>query len=347
MARILLASWALVIMLAASPLAAVAQERPTPTPTTVARATPRPVPTATPTPRPLRPGRLWPSPDPALAQEHFWLARPFAPPAEDDIEYWYPYGSTGGGRYLIHHGVDIGNPLGTPVLSVAPGRVIVAGEDLTTTYGLTPNFYGRLVIVELNRRLDDRPVYVLYGHLQTIAVQVGQEVRTGDRIGTVGMTGIALGPHLHLEVRVGSNTYDAARNPDLWLRPFPQQGLIAGRLVDEKGRTWPEARIVIYKAERRDRIWRELYTYVDDPGISPDDAWGENFTIPDLLAGTYILETKIGDRYETREVTVKPGEIAFVLWQVPAAASAFPPVAPPPTPRPTYPPPMRPPLPML
>jgi murein DD-endopeptidase MepM/ murein hydrolase activator NlpD len=331
-----------IIIFVASVNAVMAQETPTP----IATSTPRPTPAATPTPRPLRPGRVWPAPNPAQAREHFWLARPFAPPAEDDIEYWYPYGSTGAGRYLIHHGVDIGNPMGTPILNVAPGRVVVAGEDLTATYGLTTNFYGRLVVVELNQRWDDRPVFVLYGHLQTIAVTVGQEVQTGDRIGTVGMAGIALGPHLHLEVRIGKNTYDSVRNPDLWLRPFPGQGLIAGRLIDDKGRTWPEAHILIYKAERRDRIWRELYTYVDDPGISPDDAWGENFSIPDLLAGDYVLETKIGSHIETLPVTVKPGEVTFVLWQIPANGSPLPPPTPR-APRPTYPPPMRRPLPML
>ena len=52
-------------------------------------------------------------------------------------------------------------------------------------------------------RLD---VYLLYGHLSQVSVATGQRVAPGDLVGAVGMTGIAIGPHLHVEMRLGANT---------------------------------------------------------------------------------------------------------------------------------------------
>ena len=55
----------------------------------------------------------------------------------------------------------------------------------------------------------------LYAHQSSIAVSVGQSVGRGDVIGYVGQTGLAAGPHLHFEVRVGGKTYD----PLAYVRP--------------------------------------------------------------------------------------------------------------------------------
>ena len=93
------------------------------------------------------------------------------------------------------------NPMGTPILATASGTIVVAGDDLHQVYGARDNFYGLLVIEELDRRLDGNPIYVLYGHLSRVKVQVGQKVKTGEVIGLVGMSGVAEGPHLHMEVR--------------------------------------------------------------------------------------------------------------------------------------------------
>jgi len=48
----------------------------------------------------------------------------------------------------------------------------------------------------------------MYAHLSSIAVRVGQLVVTGDRVGTVGATGDATGPHLHFEVRLRGAAVD-------------------------------------------------------------------------------------------------------------------------------------------
>jgi len=205
----------------------------------------------------------------------------------------------------------MGNPMGTPVLAVAPGTVIVAGTDETQVYGPQPNFYGQLVVVQLDREFHGQPVFVLYGHLSRVVAQVGQRVDAGDVLGEVGMTGVAIGPHLHFEVRVGANTYAHTRNPELWLKPLPGHGTIAGVLLDAQGNPIPEAVINFHRAEAPDRRWREVWTYASNE-VNPDDEWGENFVMGDVPAGDYVLKVSVGGRLYTQEVNVRAGATSFV-----------------------------------
>ena len=50
-----------------------------------------------------------------------------------------------------------------------------------------------------------------YAHMQNIYVKPGQEVKQGDVIGTMGNSGLSDGPHLHYEVRIGSQVLDPAK----------------------------------------------------------------------------------------------------------------------------------------
>jgi murein DD-endopeptidase MepM/ murein hydrolase activator NlpD len=50
-----------------------------------------------------------------------------------------------------------------------------------------------------------------YGHLESIAVTVGQSVVSGDMIGTVGSTGLSTGPHLHFEIWQGGESVEPGR----------------------------------------------------------------------------------------------------------------------------------------
>lgn len=225
---------------------------------------------------------------------------------------FYPYGTTANGRYFLHHGVDIENPSGTPVLAVASGTVIVAGSDQVEVYGLKPDFYGQLVVVQLDGEFHEQPVFVLYGHLSRITARVGQRVTAGDVLGEVGMTGVAIGPHLHFEVRVGANTYADTRNPELWLKPLAGHGTIAGQLLDAQGNPIPEALINFHRAEEPDRRWRETWTYASDE-VNPDEEWSENFVMGDVPAGSYVLKTRIGGRLYAQEVTVEAGRTSLVI----------------------------------
>ncbi len=88
-----------------------------------------------------------------------------------------------------HAGIDYGAPTGTPVRVVSDGIVEFAGWQ---------NGYGNVVVV---KHAGDRST--LYAHLSRLDVRKGQSVEQGMRIGAVGMTGWATGPHLHFEFKVG------------------------------------------------------------------------------------------------------------------------------------------------
>jgi murein DD-endopeptidase MepM/ murein hydrolase activator NlpD len=89
----------------------------------------------------------------------------------------------------IHNGLDLAAPVGAPIRSSAAGRVVMAQDRIITGYTIV---------------LEHMPgVYGLYYHLDSLEVSEGEFVQQGDRIGTVGATGLVTGPHLHWEIRVG------------------------------------------------------------------------------------------------------------------------------------------------
>jgi len=105
--------------------------------------------------------------------------------------------------WRAHHGVDYAAPTGTAVRSVGEGTVDFAGWR---------NGYGNVVeIVHAKERST------VYAHLSRMDVRKGQRIEQGQRIGAVGATGWATGPHLHFEFRVKGQFQDPlsiARNAD-------------------------------------------------------------------------------------------------------------------------------------
>lgn len=91
-------------------------------------------------------------------------------------------------QWRAHKGVDYGAPNGTPVRAVGDGLVDFAGWQ---------NGYGNVVEI---RHSNNRST--VYAHLSRIDVKRGQRVDQGTRIGAVGATGWATGPHLHFEFKV-------------------------------------------------------------------------------------------------------------------------------------------------
>ena len=93
-----------------------------------------------------------------------------------------------------HNGIDYAAPTGTPVRTVGDGVVEEAGWK---------NGYGNTVVV---RHSGNRTT--LFAHLSRMDVRKGQRVEQGQRIGAVGSTGWATGPHLHFEFRVNDQHVD-------------------------------------------------------------------------------------------------------------------------------------------
>lgn len=95
----------------------------------------------------------------------------------------------------FHAGLDFAAATGTDTLAPSDGVVTFAGRySLRRSVGWWR--YGNLVALRHGERF-----ITLYGHLDEIKVQVGDEVKQGDVIGTVGNTGWSTNPHLHYEVR--------------------------------------------------------------------------------------------------------------------------------------------------
>ncbi|MCR4859431.1 MAG: M23 family metallopeptidase [Bacteroidales bacterium] len=89
--------------------------------------------------------------------------------------------------YVRHEGLDLIVPRGTPVLAAADGTVQSASSSKTG---------GNTVRIR-----HDGGYETVYAHLERMDVRAGQRVRSGQKIGSVGMSGQALAPHLHYEVR--------------------------------------------------------------------------------------------------------------------------------------------------
>ena len=95
---------------------------------------------------------------------------------------------------MMHTGIDIRMPSGTPVYAAGPGEVLYAGWL---------RGYGQIVIIDHGRDLSS-----VYAHLSRLAVGEGDRVKKGQNIGAVGTTGTTTGAHLHFEVRVNGEAKD-------------------------------------------------------------------------------------------------------------------------------------------
>jgi murein DD-endopeptidase MepM/ murein hydrolase activator NlpD len=253
---------------------------------------------------------------PALGQEsdgyvventHYWLARPIALRANAQSAVGFPYGWHRNHQSPIHHGVDMVNPRGTPVLAAADGTIYYAGNDFERIFGEKLNFYGTLIIVQHALEAPEGgTLFTLYGHLDRIDVEIGQQVAQGEVIGAVGATGIALGSHLHFEVRVGSaDDYFATRNPELWYAPLDGTGTLIGRLLNADGSPALGVRLTLSAPTRAPYT----FTY-SDPNLRSDPAFNENFTLADLPAGCYRLRAR-GTRLDV-PICLKAGETVFI-----------------------------------
>jgi len=105
-------------------------------------------------------------------------------------------------KKMMHNGIDYSADEGTKIYAPMEGKVLTAGY-----YG----DFGNYIIINHSNGFSSR-----YAHMATIDVKEGDVVSLGQVIGTVGKTGMSMGPHLHFEILKNGNFV----NPDDYLEPY-------------------------------------------------------------------------------------------------------------------------------
>lgn len=261
--------------------------------------------------------------------DHFYLARPIA---ADEVNWPianYRYGGTFF-QEVTHTGVDIPAKPGTLVLAAGSGTVVWADWGLFS--GVPDNYkdaYGRAVAIRHDFGYNGQPLYTVYAHLREVYVTNGQWVETGTPLGEVGDTGITTGPHLHLEIRLGANSYFSTYNPELWVAPPQGWGALAGRVM-ESNRELMRRSPVIIRSNETSRQW-EVNTYGPE-AVNPDPYYNENMVISDLPAGSYTVVIVYDGKEQRLQVEILPGRITYFTFR---GSFGYSTEYPTPTPRPT------------
>ncbi len=217
----------------------------------------------------------------------------------------YPYASTENGKRDPHHGVEFPNPSGTPVYAAGEGVVVFAGPDDTRTYSPWRNYYGNLVVIK-----HENDLYTLYAHLSKIVVAAGDQVDVGDKIGEVGSSGVAIGSHLHFEVRRGNmQDYFATVNPELWLAPRPPFGVIALSIINADG-NFERAKISLEQYSSSSKLIDTYYVDTYHPSLALGN---ENAAIGDLPDGRYRIALIYDGHVYQKWVDVESGKLTEVV----------------------------------
>lgn len=255
------------------------------------------------------------------APKHTWFRRPIALDDQPYIDQTYRYGSTMGGNFQQHQGVEFNNGDGTPVHAIGDGVVVWAGPAEAG---------AKTVAIRHDRRLvaNDTSYYLfsVYYHNSALRVHVGERVKAGAVISLVGNTGRATNDHLHLEVHAApvdsvhlivdpNERYPRfTTNPELWISPLPGTGIVAGQVWDSAGHAVPGARIYgLVKPEPNETPFSYIETYREHNRGTP--AYHEHFAIGDVPAGRYELVTVIDGERVTRTVRVAPGDVTWVEFR--------------------------------
>ena len=148
-----------------------------------------------------------------IGSNEFSLVSPVPSGSRVSSPYKAPRNTNNG----YHHGVDYAIGIGTQIRAAADGRVIYAADGPTDYPTLNWKEYGKRIIIQ--HEYKGIKYWTLYGHLKTFGVKPGQVVKQGQVIGLSGNTGASTGPHLHFELRVLTNNWNSAINPECAVNP--------------------------------------------------------------------------------------------------------------------------------
>jgi murein DD-endopeptidase MepM/ murein hydrolase activator NlpD len=98
-------------------------------------------------------------------------------------------------NWYLHKGIDIGYGYGKPILAAANGKVVEKKYE--------PLGFGHYIVIRHNYGFLTK-----YAHMNDVYVSEGDVVTQGQVVGAMGNTGLSTGPHLHFEVRIGSQVVD-------------------------------------------------------------------------------------------------------------------------------------------
>jgi hypothetical protein len=257
-----------------------------------------------------------------IIEEAFFLSRPIGSQDNDLIEPGYRFGSTMGGTRPPHHGVEFENPTGTPVLASYSGKVVYAGDDGISLFSPWKDFYGNLIVIKHEKQFPDHPIlFTLYAHLSTVDVRSGQNVKTGDKIGEVGLSGSASGSHLHFEIRTDEFDYGSVLNPELYLVPHLDGQEYRGGLaihLSSISLHYPDLQINIqyYLHQNSSSVAAyQIHTYEETNLIKLPLL--ENTAIGDLEPGEYRITFFLDGRFYEKWVIIEPGKLTYTAFEVP------------------------------
>ncbi len=255
---------------------------------------------------------LYPTPWALSPHDHFYFARPIAA----DKVNWPLWNYRYGGIFfegVVHTGIDIDVEKGTPVLAAGSGKVVWAGYGLYRGVEDPSDPYGLAVAIHHDFGYQGQSLYTIYGHLDRVDVVLGQRVAVGESLGLSGETGRVTGPHLHFEVRLGSDGFFTTRNPELWLVPPQGWGVLAGRITEAFDKLATAQEVIVHSLSSGQN-WLAK-TYGGEPANS-DSFYRENLVISDLPAGLYEIRIAYAGYNYTLQIEILPGVVNYFSFRI-------------------------------
>ncbi len=244
--------------------------------------------------------------------DHFYFYRPVPMDYAEEPVADYRYGYVLPKTTTLHTGTDIKEPLHTPILAAADGKVVFAGFGLLKGNGDKDDPYGLAVVIRHNLSYQNKTILTVYAHMEKTAVTQGEWVKAGDQIGYVGLTGATSGPHVHIEIRLEVNEQEyQVQNPELWMVPPVGYGVLVGRVKSTGGALLGERQVWV-KSMDTNQTWT-MYTY--STRMNHVDAYyRENLVLSDLPAGKYEVSFYYFG-LQKQIIEIYPGAISYFQYE--------------------------------